>query len=459
MKIGLIAMSGVRVCDAELKAFGLSLPGLIERGTAIASLPSLALLTIAGMTPARHQVTYVEIPDLKTCGPPSDDFDLVAISSYSAQISEAYELSKWYLSKGIPTVIGGPHATCLPQEAAKYCTAVAIGEAEPIWLQILQDAEKRQLKKFYGERYNSFDLRHSPLPAYDLLEPQKYNRVTVQTSRGCPHRCEFCAASVLLSKKYRQKPVSMVLAEIDALQSIWERPFIEFADDNGMSDRRYWRELLPQMKKRKTRWFLETDISVGDDDDILKMMQESGCRQVLVGLESPVIQGMDGIELKRNWKRDIWHTYRDSVRKIQSRGIRVIGAFIIGLDGQGPEIFDQMLDFVDYLELFDVQITVQTPFPGTPLYDRLKSEDRLLDAENWDKCSLFDVNFKPSNMSSEQLRTGFRELGEKLYNEEATKRRRASFKKYMRSALHSRTDEATDDHHSPQGALLPIRGV
>lgn len=452
-------MSGVRVCDTELKAFGLNLPGLIERGTAIASLPSLAMLTIAALTPARHQVSYIEIPDLNASGPPSEDFDLVAISSYSAQISEAYQLSRWYLSQGIPCVIGGPHATCLPEETARYCTAVAIGEAEPIWPQILQDAERRQLKKFYGNRFNDFDLKHSPMPAFDLLEPEKYNRILVQTSRGCPHRCEFCAASVLMSKKYRQKPVSMVLAEIDRVQSIWDRPFIEFADDNGMTDRRYWRELLPQMKKRQARWFLETDISVGQDSEILKMMQASGCRQVLTGLESPVVQGMDGLELKRNWKRSIWPTYRDSIRRIQSHGIRVIGAFIIGLDGQGPDVFDHVLDFVDYLELFDVQITVQTPFPGTPLYERLKGEDRLLDAENWDKCSLFDVNFSPSNMSVEQLRSGFRELGEKLYNEKTTRERRASFKKYMRSALQARSKEALDERHTYQSNFLPIRGI
>ena len=459
MKIGLIAMSGIRVCDAELKAFGLSLPGLIERGTAIASLPSLALLTIAGMTPERHQLSYIEIADLNVSGPPSQHFDLVAISSYSAQISQAYQLASWYLAQGVPCVIGGPHVSCLPEEASRYCTSVAIGEAEPIWPEILADAEKGQLKKFYGTRYNDFDLKYSPMPAFDLLEPERYNRVTIQTSRGCPHRCEFCAASVLLSRKYRQKPASMVLSEIDRVQSIWERPFIEFADDNGMSDRRYWHELLPQLKKRQVRWFLETDISVGQDSEILRLMQESGCRQVLVGLESPVVQGMEGMELKRNWKRDIWPTYRDSVRKIQLHGIRVIGAFILGLDGHGPDVFDQVLDFVAHLELFDVQITVQTPFPGTPLYHRLQEEDRLIEPANWDKCSLFDVNFKPDSMSVEQLRVGFRELGEKLYNNEATRIRRGGFKKYMRSALQNQRKGVPDEHHGYSGSLLPVRSL
>lgn len=435
MKVGLIAMNGVRVNDAELKEFGVNLPGLIERGGAIASLPSLAMLTIAGMTPARHQVSYIEIPDLAQCGPPKESFDLVAISSYSAQISEAYELSKWYLSQGVPCIIGGPHVTCLPEEAAKYCTSVAIGEAEPIWPRILQDAERRQLTKFYGNRYNDFDMKYSPMPAFDLLEPERYNRLTVQTSRGCPHRCEFCAASILMTKRYRQKPWHMVLAEIDQIQSIWERPFVEFADDNGMSDRRYWLQLLPEMKKRQVRWFAETDISVGEDAELLKLMQSAGCRQLLIGLESPVVQGMDGLELKRNWKRDVWPRYRESVSRIQEHGIRVLGAFIIGLDGHGPDIFDQVFDFAEHLELFDLQITVQTPFPGTPLYDRLRDQDRLIEPTNWNKCTLFDVNFRPSDMTQEQLRAGFRELGEKLYSKEATHIRRSAFKKYMRSTI------------------------
>jgi B12 binding domain. len=130
MKIGLIAMSGLQVYDPKLKELGLTLPGLLERGRAIASLPSLALLTLAAMTPKGHEVEYLEVPDITQLHNVPDHYDLVAISSYSAQIHEAYQLAQIYKGKGIKTIIGGPHVTCVPDEAAQQCNTVAIGEGE-----------------------------------------------------------------------------------------------------------------------------------------------------------------------------------------------------------------------------------------------------------------------------------------------------------------------------------------
>ena len=131
---------------------------------------------------------------------------MVAISTYSAQIFEAYELSDRYRKKGIKTVIGGPHVTSLPEEAKEHCDSVVIGEGEPTWLELLNDCEKDNLKPFYTSFDKNFDLKDAPMPRFELLNPEKYNRLTVQTSRGCPHHCEFCAASILISKKYKQKP-------------------------------------------------------------------------------------------------------------------------------------------------------------------------------------------------------------------------------------------------------------
>lgn len=434
MKIGLIAMSGLQVYDPELKTLGLTLPGLIERGQAIASLPSLALLTLAAMTPKEHQVEYLEVPDITQLHNVPDHYDLVAISSYSAQIHEAYRLAQIYKRKGIKTIIGGPHGTCVPDEAAQYCDTVAVGEGEIFWRDMIDDAANKRLQPRYGKRFDNFDLNQSVTPSFELIESLNHSRILVETSRGCPHLCEFCAASPLLTQKFRQKPIEHVLREVDVINSLWKRPFIEFADDNAFINKYYWMELLPELRRRNVRWFAESDVSIGAQTELLDMMAKSGCKQLLIGLESPTATSLDGIETKKNWKWTSWKLYRDAIRNIQSRGIRVTGCFVLGLDGQNATVFDEVADFAEELRLYDVQITVQTAFPGTPLYNRLKTGDRLLQPENWRACTLFDVNFQPSDMTVDELRKGFRELGESLYSDMRSEKRRETFKELWKQA-------------------------
>jgi radical SAM superfamily enzyme YgiQ (UPF0313 family) len=207
MRIGMIAMSGVRAHNQELTELGLTLPGFVERNKTIASLPSLGLLTLAALTPDRHEVEYLEIADVKEGGPAPLDFDLVAISTYSAQIFEAYELADYYRAHGIRVVMGGLHVTACPEEAKAHSTSVVVGEGEPLWPLVVEDLERGALKPYYrngGE--GGYKLGESPIPRFDLLDPEKYNRLTVQTTRGCPYRCEFCASSVLLTPHYAVKP-------------------------------------------------------------------------------------------------------------------------------------------------------------------------------------------------------------------------------------------------------------
>jgi radical SAM superfamily enzyme YgiQ (UPF0313 family) len=432
MNIGMFPMSGIRVCDEELLRMGLTLPGFVERSKTIASLPSLGLLTLAGMTPAPHRVTYIEVPDIESIGALPKDIDLAAISSYSAQIDEAYELARQCKELGIPTVIGGPHVTALPEEAAQHCDAVVIGEGEASWLQVLEDAEHGRLQQYYRPDADGFDLSAAPMPAFELLDISKYNRLTVQTSRGCPHHCEFCASSVMLTDKYKQKPVAKVLDEIEQILTIWERPFIEFADDNSFVNHAYWKELLGALKGKGLKWFAETDISVADDEELLDLMRETGCAQVLIGLESPIKGGLQGIELRNDWKLRQFPRYKEAIRAIQSRGITVNGCFVIGLDGHTTDIFEQVLEFVRESELYEVQVTLMTAFPGTPLYARLEREGRLIEPQNWKTCTLFDVNFRPAQMSVQELRDGFRKLVVDLYCDEFTNWRRGSFKRALK---------------------------
>jgi len=202
-----------------------------------------------------------------------------------------------------------------------------------------------------------------------------------------------------------------------------------------MADLKYWRELIPELKKRKIRWFAETDISLARDEDLLHAMRNSGCAQVLIGLESPLQDDLEGIELRNNWKKAQWGKYRDAIRSIQSRGIAVNGCFVLGLDTQGPDIFDAVFEFANETELYDIQITLQTPFPGTPLRARLQREGRLIEDDLWKKCTLIDITYQPKRMSVDELARGFRELGVKLYGEERTNWRRSMFRKRWQERL------------------------
>ncbi len=437
MKIAFIAMSGVRACDEELLRLGLTLPGFVERSKTIASLPSLGLLTLAGMTPDRHDVDYLDVQDITGLDMDWDAYDLVAISTFTAQVPEAYELADTIRALGTPgprVVMGGLHVTCLPEEALQHCDAVVVGEGELCWPDVLADAERGSLNRIYKAQPREFDLADAPMPAYHLLDMDKYNRITVQTTRGCPWKCEFCASSILLTPKYKQKPIDKVLAEIDRICELWPRPFIEFADDNSFVDRRYWKALLPQLAKRRIKWFTETDISVGEDDELLSLMRAAGCAEVLIGLESPTEQGLTGLELKTDFKRKHRDDYLRLVHNVQAHGIRVNGCFILGLDGQTPDVFDRVYDFARELELYDVQITLQTPFPGTPLHERLRREGRLLKENAWERCTLFDLTYRPTPMTGDELVQGFHDLAVRLYSDEATAWRRDLFKKKYRRA-------------------------
>jgi len=438
-RIGLIAMSGVRAHNAELTQLGLTLPGFVDRNRIIASLPSLGLLTLAGLTPSRFNVEYHEIADLRKLPELPTDFDLVALSTFTAQFYEACDVADYYRSHGVPVVMGGITASALAEQAKEFCTSVVIGEGEPLWPKVLRDFETGSLKPFYAQSPpGQFDLRDAPMPRFDLLEPGKYNRLTVQTSRGCPHRCEFCASSILLTPRYKVKPVEKVIAEIREIKKTWPRPFIEFADDNSFAHRKHYKRLLRQLARERVRWFTEADVGVAKEDGLLGLMRDSGCQQVLIGLESAHRANLDGIELKNNWKARRQESYKEAIAKIQSYGITVNGCFILGLDADTAEVFDDVLAFVRDAGLYEVQITFLTAFPGTPLYARLKREGRILRDKAWELCTLFDINFRPKSMTAEQLQDGFLKLAKQLYSTEETQTRRRRFKRMLRTSPNSR---------------------
>jgi len=432
MKLGLVAMSGVRAHNKELTELGLTLPGFVERNKTIASLPSLGLLTLAGMTPDDFEVEYVEVPDIEALPGLPGDFDVVAISSFSAQINEAYRLADRYRAVGTKVLLGGLHVTAVPDEAGQHADAIVIGEGEPLWPQLLTDLRGGRLEPVYDARRRSFNLADSPMPSYHLLDIEQYNRLTVQTQRGCPWRCDFCAASIRISPTYKVKPAAKVIAEIRRIKELWAHPFIEFADDNTFVNKKHSKGLLRDLARENVRWFTETDVSVAEDDELLGLMRDSGCAQVLIGLESPSRSALDGMEERTNWKAKQLDRYARAISRIQDRGITVNGCFILGLDGTDMGSFDDVWNFARASGLYEVQITIMTPFPGTPLYTRLQAEGRILREGAWELCTLFDVNFRPDRMSVSELERGFRDLAEKLYSTDCTRQRREGYRKRLR---------------------------
>jgi radical SAM superfamily enzyme YgiQ (UPF0313 family) len=407
---------------------GLTLPGFVERSQVIASLPSLGLLTLAGMTPPEIEVTYLEVPDLAALpGLPSGDFEVVAISSFSAMIKDAYALADRYRSAGVLVILGGLHVTARPDEASAHADAVVVGEGEPVWPRVCADLLANRLQRRYDARGTPFDLRDAPMPRFELLDPSRYNRLTVQTQRGCPFNCDFCGASIRLDPRFKVKPVAKVIDEIHRLKDIWPHPFLEFADDNTFADKKRGRELVRALIPEGLRWFTETDVSIARDPELLELMKESGCAQILIGLESPRTSELEGIEHKANWKRQQSDSYRRAIETIQDAGITVNGCFVLGLDNQDTTSFDAVFEFVRDTGLYECQITVMTAFPNAPLYERLASQGRLLDPTAWETCTLFDVNYQPAGMSVTELESGFRDLARRIYDTGFIEERRRRF--------------------------------
>jgi radical SAM superfamily enzyme YgiQ (UPF0313 family) len=428
MKIGFLAMSGIRAHDPKLLEMGLTLPGVVQRSKVVASLPSLGLLYLAAVTPPEHEMCYFEAESDGSEPAETYTCDLVAISTFSAQVFEAYSIADRLRRSGVRVAMGGLHVSVRPEEAARHADYVIIGEGENVWPALVDACRQCTGRGIWkASEFPPVDVRRLPVPRYDLLADRPYNRFTVQTSRGCPWRCDFCASNVMLIQKYRKRPVPDVIRDIHEICRLRKRPFLEFADDNTFVDKEWGKELCRQLMRFRLKWFTETDISVADDSELLELMRQARCRQVLIGLESPEQTALDGMEMKSNFKARRWQTYLDAIRHIQDHGITVNGCFILGLDRHTPDIFPEILDFAMRAPLYDVQITVLTPFPGTPLYDRLLKQGRILQPERWDLCTLFDVNYQPKNMTVEQLRNGLYWLTERLYSEGSLLRRRKPF--------------------------------
>lgn len=419
--LALIAMSGFRVREAEMAALGMALPGLAGRAGAIAALPALGLLTLAGLTPDDWSCSYHDaaaaspafIHEISSTRP-----TLVAISALTASILDAYALADALRAEGLLVVMGGLHVTTVPDEAAAHADAIVIGDGEPVWPQVLTDAQVGTLRPRYRAE-TPFDLRHAPLPRFGLLGSRERPRYTLQTSRGCPLACDFCGASRLLGP-YRVKPAALVERELDAIRTLQPRATIELADDNTFAARRDEADLLNVLERSGVRYFTECDWRIGERPEVLDRLAASGCVQVLVGVETlhPRYNGLGA-------KSSPLPRIMDALANIQNAGVAVIACFVVGGDGEDFESMHRLGEFLIDAPFADVQLTLQTPFPGTALRARLARENRLLPDRSWESCTLFDATYQPDRLSVEQLESGFRNLVKFVFSEEPTRRRNA----------------------------------
>ncbi len=433
MKVALIAMSGVRIRSPELLELGVTLPGFVERGHVIASLPSLGLLTLAGATPAGVDVVYFEHGDVEPEQLADEGYDVVAISTFTAQAPEAYEYADRCRARGLRVALGGLHVTVCPDEALDHGDHVFVGEAEETWPEFIRDLTHGSARNVYDATGRVFPLERAPLPRYDLLTAERYNRITIQTTRSCPHRCNFCASGVLLRGPYRKKPIDLVHRELAAIEAIWPRPFIELADDNTFVDKSWGKDLARAFVPHRIKWFTESDITLADDAELLALLRQSGCRQVLIGFEALDRAAVAGLE-DRPFKAARVGDYAAAVQRIQSHGISVNGCFILGADEHTTETFDRIARFADDVGLAEVQVTVLTPFPGTPLYSQLLTAGRLLRPGDWGSCTLFDVTYRPAGMTVRELEDGMLDLFAQLYAPEKVKARRRRFRDQVRAS-------------------------
>lgn len=389
----------------------LVMPRIVEQGFRL--LP-LNLATLAALASPEIEISIVDEVVEQTNF--DEQVDLVGISCNTAVAPRAYEIAAEYRKRGTKVVLGGAHPTLIPHESIMHADSVCIGEAEGVWGEILADAEIGKLKKFYrSDGYCS--LQDLPVPRRDLFKTKHYLPIDgIQITRGCPFACDFCAVTAISGHKYRLRPIKDVLAEIDIL----EHRYLFFYDDNIVGNFQYSRELFRALIPCKKRWIGQASTMVTKDSELLKLMAKSGCKGLLVGFESLSEENLKRSHKKHNNPRQ----YREVVKKLHDHGVAICGTFIFGLDNDDSSVFEKTLEFAMDVELDIGQFNWLTPYPGTPIYNRLKEENRLINPEWWlTGDGLGKVVYHPKLMSADELKEGCRWVRSSFYSTSSILRR------------------------------------
>lgn len=424
-KLTLVSMSGLRVGHQDLLRRGMDLPGLSRRASALSQLPPLGLLTIASTVPSHWDVALVcddgtakesDVADQIM----SEQPDVVAFSTLTPAADRACRISEVIRRRksgfgNVVTVVGGLHATAAPGHCAPHFDAVVTGDGEVSFPRLLDDIYNHRVSSRYVSD-GTFDLSNSPVPRWDLLGAHAPARYTLQTIRGCPWACSFCAASRLLGP-VRVKADQQISLELKAICERHPRPWIELADDNTFAGDRDHAPMLDALRDHNARWFTESDWRIAEHPELLKKIAASGCRQILIGLESSVFRypGMGA-------KTAEWDRMIDAMNTIQDSGIVVNACLIVGADGETQASIDRLGDFLESATMGEIQLTLQTPFPGTSLYENLRRAGRLLTGD-FSRYTLFDVVYQPNIMTASQLQDAFNKLVSRVFCEKEQQRR------------------------------------
>jgi radical SAM superfamily enzyme YgiQ (UPF0313 family) len=371
----------------------------------------LAIPLLISLTPETHEIRVFDenIGDI--------DFewgaDLIGISVRTMYAQRAYHIADRFRQHGVKTVLGGIHPSMCTEEALDHCDAVVIGEAENVWQKLLLDAEAGCMKRTYNAE-GPADLTANAVPDRSKLARSRYFSDIVQTTKGCPFECEFCSVHVYDGQRIRHKSIDQVIDEIKDIQESggkYKKKSVFFADDNIIANKKFAEKLFRALKPYQLNWSCQASINIAKEDDLLRLMKESGCGAILVGLESISQQNLSAMGKKINLKTD----YHEAIAKIQSHEILVHGSFIVGYDFDTPAAFDELIEFIETSNLLMPLINILTPFPGTKLFRRLEKEGRILH-KNWKEYDSKTVVYRPATMTPEELAAQYRRVIRRVYS-------------------------------------------
>jgi radical SAM superfamily enzyme YgiQ (UPF0313 family) len=374
----------------------------------------LGLAYVAAITPADWEIKIIDENFQRF---EFEKADLVAITAFTSNVNRAYEIAVQYREQGIKVVMGGIHASMIPEEVMQYADTVVIGEVEGVWEKVIHDFERNRLAGMYtGPR---IDLENDKTqPRRDLLDAN-YIWQSVQTSRGCPFNCHFCSVSRYLGKTYRYRKVADVLEELSAIKET----YIAFVDDNliGYSSESVTRakHLFQGMIERQLgkKWWMQTSINAADDEAAIALAAKAGCMFVFIGFEAIRLDSLKDMKKGINLKTGV-DNYKRVVAAFHRHGIGVFGAFIIGNDHETPQYYQELADYLVHSGIDMFQISILTPLPGTDLMDDIVKDNRLIYNNfpmDWDKYRFSYVVHKPRKIAKETIYAADNYIKNRLY--------------------------------------------